>query len=305
MIDAHRGLARKRITAPLKRALLATGHYHRTLRARRFPGVAVLCYHAIRPASAGAMPFAGLHVTAEEFEGHCRFLREACDPIGLDAWPLDRPPSVARPVLVTFDDGYQSVLDVALPILERWQIPAVVFLATGAIATGRSFWYDALALEAGEAAVGEAFDLGASAWRARVESLAAVHADAPPPLGIAGVAALARAGVALGAHTVSHPRLAELPRAEQEAEIAESCAQVTAWSGAAPAAFAYPFGGPDTYDALVAAPVLRRHGITTAFTTEERWALGGRAGYELPRFVMLHSFDAGELAHRLTYAWHA
>jgi peptidoglycan/xylan/chitin deacetylase (PgdA/CDA1 family) len=45
---------------------------------------------------------------------------------------------------ITFDDGYIDVLAEAKPILERFDCPATAFLATGAIGSGREFWWDVL-----------------------------------------------------------------------------------------------------------------------------------------------------------------
>lgn len=45
-------------------------------------------------------------------------------------------------VCVTFDDGYVDNLEHALPILERHNIPATVFLATDYIGAERPFWWD-------------------------------------------------------------------------------------------------------------------------------------------------------------------
>src|SRR5439155_27278304 len=72
---ALRGAQEMSVTfrAQVKRTLLATGHYRRHLAAARFPGVVVLCYHAVRPDSAPpeAYPFEQLHVRASELAAHC------------------------------------------------------------------------------------------------------------------------------------------------------------------------------------------------------------------------------------------
>jgi peptidoglycan/xylan/chitin deacetylase (PgdA/CDA1 family) len=45
---------------------------------------------------------------------------------------------------VTFDDGYSDVLTAALPVLRRFECPATLFVTTGAIGSGESFWWDTL-----------------------------------------------------------------------------------------------------------------------------------------------------------------
>ncbi len=46
---------------------------------------------------------------------------------------------------ITFDDGYVDVLATALPLLERFDLPATVFLATGWLGSSRRFWWHDLA----------------------------------------------------------------------------------------------------------------------------------------------------------------
>jgi peptidoglycan/xylan/chitin deacetylase (PgdA/CDA1 family) len=47
--------------------------------------------------------------------------------------------------LVTFDDGYVDNLVYGKPLLERFGVPAVVFVASGYVGSGRRFWWDELA----------------------------------------------------------------------------------------------------------------------------------------------------------------
>ena len=48
----------------------------------------------------------------------------------------------AEDVLITFDDGHYSVLDHAMPILKKYNCPAVMFVITGLIGTQIPFWWD-------------------------------------------------------------------------------------------------------------------------------------------------------------------
>lgn len=50
----------------------------------------------------------------------------------------------ATQAAVTFDDGYLDNLTVALPILERHNVPATVFVIGNAIGRTREFWWDGL-----------------------------------------------------------------------------------------------------------------------------------------------------------------
>ena len=74
-------------------------------------------------------------------------------------------------MLVTFDDGYQSVRTVALPVLEKYRVPAAVFLTTGPIARRELFWYDALAVARGEQTVEPLKSAPYQAWLRAVASI--------------------------------------------------------------------------------------------------------------------------------------
>lgn len=47
-------------------------------------------------------------------------------------------------IAVTFDDGYLDNLTTALPILERHEIPATIFVIGNGVGRTREFWWDAL-----------------------------------------------------------------------------------------------------------------------------------------------------------------
>ena len=78
-------------------------------------------------------PFtAGLNVSMsrDEFEGRVRFLSRYYSPIDVGTFLAARnggelPP---RPVLVTFDDAYASVFEVAAPICARYRVPVCFFV---------------------------------------------------------------------------------------------------------------------------------------------------------------------------------
>jgi peptidoglycan/xylan/chitin deacetylase (PgdA/CDA1 family) len=283
----------------VKRALLAAGHYARRLRGDRFPGVAVLCYHGVRGDE--PMPFSGLHVTARELESHCRLLRETCHPISLDEWRRGELP--ARPVLVTFDDGYRSVFTRARPILERWEIPAVLFVCSQPVAERRLLWYDAVARARGEAAVEPLKAAPWSEWRA-LAPVAAAAGDPAEVLTVEEVRQIAAGGrCEIGSHSAAHPILARAPRDQQRAQIADDQRQLEAWCGRPVTAFAYPNGRPglDYTDETLA--LLGELGFDAAFTTRHGFATAREAPLERSRLLMMAGIDAAELAHRLAYSW--
>jgi peptidoglycan/xylan/chitin deacetylase (PgdA/CDA1 family) len=300
------------VSSRIKQALASIGYYRESLARSPYAGVAVLAYHAVRGNTLpdGAMRFEPLHVRASRLDEHCAVLRQlGCTPVSLACWQdLAAGARLAQHagVMLTFDDGYRSVLTEALPILERYEIPALVFVSTGAVERGERFWYDALAERDGEAAVSAAKALDTAAWRNVVAQVAMPAAPDDPhaPLTIDEVRRLARHPlITIGAHTVSHPILQRASLAEQAEEIGRAKGVLESWTRQPVTAFAYPNGqrGVDYDEETVAA--VRRCGFTHAFTTGEQFAVPGGSPFEIPRFTMLQGISGPELAHRLAYSW--
>ncbi len=87
-----------------------------------------------------------LCVSRRHFAEHLDVLRKHCSPTRLkDIEHALRRQRPGRPAaVVTFDDGYADNLYNAKPLLQRQDIPATVFAATGYIGSEREFWYDCL-----------------------------------------------------------------------------------------------------------------------------------------------------------------
>jgi peptidoglycan/xylan/chitin deacetylase (PgdA/CDA1 family) len=104
----------------------------------------ILLYH--RVATLKSDPW-GLAVTPGRFEEHLEVLREYARPMQLGAVSraLREGRLPDRSVVVTFDDGYEDNLRNAKPLLERREVPATVFVASGFVGDRREFWWDELA----------------------------------------------------------------------------------------------------------------------------------------------------------------
>jgi peptidoglycan/xylan/chitin deacetylase (PgdA/CDA1 family) len=293
----------------VKQTLFSVGYYHRRLSHFQFPGAAILCYHGIRNVGDAPVPFNDLHVCADVFEAHCRFISAVCNPISLDDLRAARAggqPLPARPVMVTFDDGYRSVLDHALPSLQRYGIPAAVFVCSDPVLRSRHFWFDTLCRRAGEEAVLRALTLPYDEWCALRESVstAAEEHETHRPMTAAELLRLASSPlIEIGGHTLSHPTLARASIDEQYSEILGCRVALQDAVGKPVAGFAYPFGrlgahyGPETVS------IVGNAGFDMAFTTEPSFQSSGGDLFEVPRFLMLDAVDDVELAHRLTHSW--
>ena len=129
----------------------------------------ILMYH--RVAELDCDPW-GLAVSPAHFAEHLKVLLTFPSPIALPhlAHELSTGHSPRRPVIVTFDDGYADNVETAKPLLEQHEIPATMFLTTGAIGSGREFWWDELErvlLEPGD--LSTVLDLRRSDWSYRRE----------------------------------------------------------------------------------------------------------------------------------------
>jgi peptidoglycan/xylan/chitin deacetylase (PgdA/CDA1 family) len=100
-------------------------------------------YHRVAESEADPL---FLSVSPEHFYEHMDALRRVGRPFALGdlvrAHAADNIPENA--VTVTFDDGYLDNLTNAKPILEAHDIPATVFVCSGAVGRNEEFWWDQL-----------------------------------------------------------------------------------------------------------------------------------------------------------------
>jgi peptidoglycan/xylan/chitin deacetylase (PgdA/CDA1 family) len=127
-------------------------------------------------------------------------------------------PLPSQAVVLTFDDGFESVYSRALPVLSRYGFPATVFLV--------SSYYD-------ERSHGP-----------RQNDWPGQPAQVPmrPMLTWPQICTMDGQGIAFGAHGRSHNRLDRLPRPGLTAELGESKACLEQRLGHAVELLAYPYG---------------------------------------------------------------
>ncbi len=131
-------------------------------------------------------------------------------------------------VVITFDDAYRSVLELAFPILERLGLPGTVFAATGHIDGTPMSWP------------------GIDGWldtEHRAELTGCTWGE---------LSALAQAGWEIGSHTRTHARLPALPDDALADELGRSRQDCERRLGAPCLTLAYPYGDSDARVAAAA-----------------------------------------------------
>ena len=113
------------------------------------PTVCIVTYHHIADRDPAYLYDPDVaDATPAQFRWQMETLARYCTPIGIDDLlrALDGAPLPPNPVMVTFDDGYRSCHDVALPILRAVGIRATFFIATSYVAERRLYWWERIAL---------------------------------------------------------------------------------------------------------------------------------------------------------------
>lgn len=201
---------------------------------------------------------------------------------------------------ITFDDGFIEHFEVVFPILANLGFPATFFLVGCCIDEPRTArWLDVLyaILQAGprswQFVIGagtitvcrdtgqglrqvknELRGLPAELRDEQLLSLAnqlGVSIDGPALcaanyMDAAQAATLRSRGMTLGVHTLTHPDLSAASASEVEHEIIQSRALVGAVCPLDSPPFAYPFGGPTSYNQVVV-ELLRANGFPCACTS--------------------------------------
>lgn len=92
------------------------------------PAVPILMYHHIQNYPGGKNPSdAGIFVSPENFESQLKWLSENnFQTVGLRYFQNPVKPS-GKPIILTFDDGYQDAYDVVFPLLKKYNFQATFY----------------------------------------------------------------------------------------------------------------------------------------------------------------------------------
>ncbi len=196
------------------------------------PGARILIYHRVSVRSY----YDQLSVDPDNFDAQIKWLSENRDlkplPIVIDDIRAGR--TRKNTVAVTFDDGYLDNLENALPVLEKYNVPATIYV-TSDFASQKVSHYR---------------------YRSEKKRLhlnwQEIHKLSEHPL------------IHIGSHTVSHPMLSELDDEKALAEIKDSKSAIELNINADVADFCYPSGNYTEREKLL----VERNGYTSAVTVK-------------------------------------
>jgi glycosyltransferase involved in cell wall biosynthesis/peptidoglycan/xylan/chitin deacetylase (PgdA/CDA1 family) len=173
----------------------------------------VLLYHHVGPERPGTM--LGLTVSAETFERHVRRLAHrgyvGICPTDWLRWRQEGKGLPEKPVLITFDDGYEDLVEYALPVLRRYGFGGAVYVVTKQLG-GSNAWDEA------------------RGWG----TLRLMTAEQ--------IIFWASHGIEFGAHSRNHADLTSLTEEELTEEVVGSRRDLELLLGSRVASFAYPYG---------------------------------------------------------------
>jgi peptidoglycan/xylan/chitin deacetylase (PgdA/CDA1 family) len=231
-------------------------------------------YHSI--SQVASRRFRRFAVSPEHFEEHLRLIRESgfvCVTVSALVEMLRRPYArlPAPCIALTFDDGLEDFFTSALPLLVKYAMVGTLYVVTGYVGE-RAQWL----ADSGE---GERRMLS---W--------------------SQIAAVSRAGIEIGAHTVTHPALDTIPVGHARAEICNSKHELEDRIGRQVRSFAYPFG---FYDRAVR-ELVEEAGFESACAV--RYATSSRQDdrFALPRHIVrgdARGRDIGALLAGRAPAW--
>ena len=271
----------------------------------------ILCYHGICQDNLAKEPWLPQYfVTASAFEKQLQYLarnsrvlplREAVDRLRHGSLP-------PRCVSLTFDDGYANNLEMAYPLLRKYDMPATIFLSSAYIESGEFFPFlklKLIQLDSGvdlavsplanyKTAALDQVDRTAARWWPQVYArLSEAQRQTLRPMTVEEVKGADMRLIDFGPHSHTHCILGNESVERRRNEIQISIAKVAQWTGRPVSVFSFPNGQRGDFDEADKA-VLRAQGIQAAVT-----GIGGANNsrtepLELKRYpVALYHDDAG------------
>jgi peptidoglycan/xylan/chitin deacetylase (PgdA/CDA1 family) len=193
-------------------------------------GVPILTYHKFGPRPRGVR-LRGLYLPRRLFSRQLReWVKGGFESVGL-ADAVGRP--AVRPLVLTIDDGFRSVLDHALPLLVKHGFTATMYLVANRLGSDND-------------------------WE-QTEGEVAAQLMGPDE-----IKEWLAAGQRIGSHTCTHPWLTRIPLSEAREEIQSSRKKLEDTFGIEVKDFCYPYGDWN----VMVRDIVQAAGYATATTTD-------------------------------------
>lgn len=270
----------------------------------------ILLYHGVAPrVDRHIYNYRRKFITPEAFGRHLEYLSKRYAVLELDSAlaKLREGTLPPRALVITFDDGYRNFYDYALPLLQKYGMPATIFVASDFVLRQKPLWVDRLEHAIGQMPrpLAERIALDSSlrdklktvGAQVRESELAALETTCSPlrdftgeravyaPLQPQMLTQMRAHGITIGAHTRSHPVLSTLSAQEARAEIAGSADELRGAAGAISCVFAYPNGQRGDYTGETI-DIIKKAGFAWALTTIEGTVRKDDSPYELRRITL-------------------
>jgi len=272
---------------------------------KRHTSTPVLLYHEIRSTTNNSMVSENIHrVNPDIFSQQIELLRRHFTIVPLDELVAGTYEGCSTSGLaaLTFDDGYLSVLNEALPILREMDIPCTIFISS-AVIRNRAFWRDKIRWIISNNLAGDFIEYGRSVnrsfWLLHSET---IYRDSKNPSVISSrlvdelldafldevrakesvrrlgrvtycsktdISATNSPLVAFGNHTANHYVLSSLSEQEQYNEIAGCHGFLKALGKEPSKVFSIPFGGNRDFNDTTLR-ILKDLGYTAYLLSENR-----------------------------------
>ncbi len=255
--------------------------FDRALSYRKQKNIHILAYHRVVEKLEPSYIFNSeiFSTTLKDFEAQMKYVSKHFNVINFENLEKAIADNKVEEntLIVTFDDGYYDNYSLAMPVLNKYDISATVFLATDYIDSGKIFWFDAVAgfvntysdkkLEL--SSVHQSFDLSVvskvdifkSLGRILKKSDDSVRVDLldeiytkfnfevssenykkAMPLSWDNVIEMSNHNIEFGAHSKSHCFLNRINENQLKSEISESKLKIEDKIGKAINSFCYPAG---------------------------------------------------------------
>ncbi|GMR16734.1 MAG: hypothetical protein BMS9Abin31_1106 [Gammaproteobacteria bacterium] len=228
----------------------------------------ILMYHIIdNPRDASEEKYC---CGVKNFEQQMQYLRQSeYSPISLDSYisSLRSKSQIPdKPIIITFDDGFEDFYRNAVPVAQKHDIPLTLFMVAKGIG-------------------------GTNKW---------MHQRGKPKRNLLNqkeLLACAKAGVTIGSHTLSHPRLTEVDDKTANNEIKLSKLHLQDVLGQEVKHFAYPYGLYDPEQLKI----VEEAGYESACSTRSGFNRNNINLFELHRIEVYGSDSLWHFKQKLTF----